>query len=105
MAADEVEEIPVSANDNPSQGRAGSVCEVRKSNREPKQGEHQHKKNTVNDQRNQLHGLLAPTPLVPLDDVQAYAGLRTQHATLHAFSRKLEPRGSPGFTWARGVRC
>ena len=103
VTVEETEEIPVSANDNPSQGRSGSVCEVRKSTREPR-GEHQHKKNTVNDQRNQLHGLLAPKPLAAIDSMQAYADLRTQHATLHAFSQKLKHRGPNVHVWAPGVR-
>ena len=98
LTVDEEEEIAAAENDNPEAGRAGSVCDVRRSSQPAK--EQTAKKKDVTQQRAQLQDLLA-APLPAAGDDGGYAQarpaprwtraarIRAQHATLVAFARKL----------------
>ena len=103
--AEEEEEIPTSQNDDPSQGRYGSVCNVRKSTtsavHHAEEAEPPRiqggldtpitKKKAVQTQCIQLDELLSSQPdTVRIQrDPTAYAHCREHYATLRAFERRL----------------
>ena len=106
--ADEVEEIPTTENDDPSQGRHGSVCNIRKSssgipkcdtveiappstNTIGSMDTHVTKKKAIQTQCMQLDALLSfhPNNESVRGNPTAYNQCREHFATLCAFERKL----------------
>lgn len=116
VAGDEVEDVGGAENDDPSRGRCGSVCHVRRPCRAggpatvvagpdagppaaaaapdaalPGAAPPTARAREARRQQRQLEDLLhAAPPSAPPADPAAYAALRAQCATLCAFRRKLE---------------
>jgi hypothetical protein len=108
VVGDEVEEVSCTENNDPSQGRAGSVCDVRRHSgpsldraaapvggdtttpdtHHPDPGRQRETKRQQRQLDDLLRGPL-PCPTKPIHDHTSYANLRGQLATLRAFERKL----------------
>jgi hypothetical protein len=100
--ADEEEEIPTTENDDPSQGRYGSVCNIRKSAGRTEELTHKEsiqgsidtpvsKKKAIQTQCIQLDELLSdnPQPSQIHHNQSSYDACREHFATLRAFERRL----------------
>ena len=118
-AAEDTEEIPAPENTDPSGGRMGSVCDVRRTAQPnvtvegpsadsappgvsiPRRRDHAAEQKETHRQRTQLEALLrAPVP-PPAKNAADYAGQREMHATLCAFGRRLTALYTEGLSKCR----
>lgn len=97
VVGDEVEEIGAPENEDPSMGRTGSVCDVRRpSSNKPTSADKPspptpNVQKETRRQQTQLDELLRAPPVTTSSpmDAETYAALRGRRATLSAFERKL----------------